>query len=492
MELATLGVEDLKSIIKVLRPGEKRLLKHLLTRKVNSEDALRLQLFKAIDSGQDRSEYELRKLACPGSSDSSFSHLKRRLRDDILSVLLIKESSKRIAQANRAATYECWRKLSQAYVLIFRGAKEEGARILDSARALAKEYELSAELLLINHVIREALYGQTNADELLEINKNLRTELDSLSDILRAEELSFVISLPQLKDRLLKDEAEGAEERIVDELKALYKNSQTGRVGFWYYMADVEKQMKEKNYPEALRLGKEFLELIEKSPSVRSKNNIAGASQSLGLTYLLVRDYHESIASLAKAAQLFPQNGFNRLTTLELMAQAYAALGDTVNGLLQVEKALKHPRIKAREQLVPRWLFIQSSIEFLAGNIDEAFKALNQDGYLMRQRDEWNVQFRMLEMLILIEQKDEEWLQFKIDTTRKFLTRHSELSSLRTKAFIDIISNLLRKELDFEQLSDRSMESLQLCLTESEGYEWNPTGPEIVRIDKWVDSKIRR
>jgi tetratricopeptide (TPR) repeat protein len=483
-------VEDLRGIIKVLRPGEKRLLKHILTRKVNAEDALRLKLFQTIDSALELNEFEIRMKACPTSSDSSFSHLKRRLMDDILGVLLIKESTKRIAQANRAATYECWRKLVQAYVLIFRGAKREGAHILESAKALAKEYELSAELVLINHVVREALYGQTNADELLEINNNLRKELGNLSDILRAEELSFVISLPQLKERLLKDQPEGFEERMVEELKVLYGNSQKGRVGFWYYMADLERQMKIKNYNEALRLGKEFLQLIEQSPSVRSKTNIAGVSQSLGLTHLLLRQYPESVSALLKAAQLFPQNGFNRLTTLELMAQAYAAQGDTASALVLVESALKHPRIKAREHLVPKWLFIRASIEFLAGNVEGAFKTLNQDGYLMKQRDEWNVQFRLLEMLILVEQKDEEWLQFKIDTTRKFLTRNSDLVSLRIRASIDILSNLLRKELDFGRLSDRSNDALQNCLTEAEGYEWDPTGPELVRIDRWVASKL--
>ena len=482
-------MDDLRSLIKVMRVGEKRMLKHMLSRNTNSEENQRWKLFRYIDKDGSVSEDELRAKFVK-TSNSAFSHLKSRLKDDILSVLLVKESPKRIAQANRAAQFECMKKLAQAYVLIFRGAKQEGASILKSAKELAIKYELAAELVSINHLTREALYSFTDAKSLNKVNTSLRNDLQLWNDILRSEELSFYITLPQLKDEMAKTEDEEYEARIINELKELYLKSNTARIGFWYYMADVENCVAEERFGDAIDLGLKFLELVENNPSVYSKNNIAGVNQTIGFAYLNYRNYVDASMHLARSEKLFPNAGFNRLQCLQLLVHAETALGSYAQAMAYVEKAMAHPRIGSREILVPRWLYNKSCIEFLSGDIDSSFKTLNKDGYLLKQQDEWNVQFRLLEMLQLVEMKDEEWLEFKIDATRKFLTRYKQLDTPRVRAAVDIIGNLLRKDLDFRLLSDKNKALLNHCLEEDPGYKWNPAGAELVRFDLWMKKKL--
>lgn len=472
-----------------MRVGEKRMLKHLLSRTTNAEDHQRYKLFRLIDVDgtlpEDKAKSEL-----GISSSSAFSHLKKRLREDILSVLLIKESSKRIAQANRAAQFECIKKLAQAYVLIFRGAKKEGAEILESARELAIKFELSAEMVSINHLKREALYTFTDPKQLSEVNESLRGDLQRWGDILRSEELSFLITLPQLKEALVLEKGEGFEESMISELQMLYERSGAARVGFWYYMAEVEKCIADGDFDRAISSGVDFLALVEESPAVRSKNNIAGVNQSLGFAYLNLRSYNLAIQHFKQSEKNFPAAGFNRLQCLLFLAQSELASAEYQAVLGTIQVALSHPRIKAREPLVPRWLFIKASTEFLIGNFDAAFKTVNQDGYLLRQQDEWNIQFRLLEMMLLVEMRDEEWLEFKLDATRKFLTRYKKLDTLRVRAAVDILGNLLRRDLDVEELSDKNLQALSNSVSEVEGYEWNPSGMELVRFDLWLKAKL--
>ncbi|MFT4545556.1 MAG: hypothetical protein ACI9EQ_002032, partial [Bacteroidia bacterium] len=121
-----------------------------------------------------------------------------------------------------------------------------------------------------------------------------------------------------------------------------------------------------------------------------------------------------------------------------------------------------------------------------------SFKSLNRDGYLLKQQDTWNIQFRLLELMQLIEQQDVEWLEFKLDATRKFLTRHKILDSNRVRTAINVFGNLVRKDLDFDEISEKNMDSLKSCLKEEKGFAWDPTGSEIVRFDEWVASKTSK
>ena len=170
------------------------------------------------------------------------------------------------------------------------------------------------------------------------------------------------------------------------------------------------------------------------------------------------------------------------------MALAEAAIANYTGSLRHVGVALSHPRVATRESLVPRWLFMKASVEFLKGEVDQSFKTINSNGYLMKQQDAWNIQYRLLEMMQLISRRDEEWLEFKLDATRKFLTRHKDLDSPRVRTAIDIFGNLLRKDLDFNLLSDKNLQGLNACLNEEKGFIWNPSSPEIVRFDYWIQS----
>ena len=382
------------------------------------------------------------------------------------------------------------KKISQAYVLIFRGAKTEGANILKAARELAVKYELAAELVTINHITREALYSFTDGKSLAAVNAAIRDDLQVWGDILRSEELSFYLTFPQLKEELTQDDHAEFDDRMIEELKHLYEKAGTARIGFWYYMAATEHYTQQKQFNRVLDLGLDFLKLVEDSPAIKSKNNIAGVNQTVGFAQMELRQFNEAVKHLSISEKLFPAAGFNRLQCLQFLVQSQIASEAYEEAIITIVKAISHPRIEAREHLKPRWLFIRSSVEFLQGDVNASFKTLNSEGFLMKQQDEWNLQFRMLEMLQLICMKDEEWLEFKLDATRKFLTRHKKLNTPRARAFVDVVSNLLRKELDFALVSDKNRELLNLCIEESEGYEWDPMSPEIVRFDLWIKKQM--
>jgi hypothetical protein len=174
---------------------------------------------------------------------------------------------------------------------------------------------------------------------------------------------------------------------------------------------------------------------------------------------------------------------------LQLLVKSQLANNDLQDAERTVQLAMHHPRINGAAHILPQWLFIQASTQFLKGEIKDSFRTLNSDGFISKQTDEWNVNLRLLEMMQLVEFGDEEWLEFKINSTKRFMTRNKQLVTPRVKLALDVMSSLLRNRLDFNDLPERIQGDLVECLEQEKGYAWQPDGVEMVRFDKWVMSK---
>ncbi|MCF8276357.1 MAG: hypothetical protein K9J17_06435 [Flavobacteriales bacterium] len=382
------------------------------------------------------------------------------------------------------------KKIAQAHVMIFRGALVEGIKVLRKSMQTAERFELVGEKLQMNHLLRECLISSATSEELKLLNEEITNDFQRYEALLYVEEQSMLLSSPEMSKTLKGKNNEKKYVELISSLGQLYKKHKLARIGFWYYMAATEYGTSRKDFNSVVELGLKFLKLVEKNPAVRSKNNIAGVNQTVGFAQMELRNFNEATNHLSKSEKFFPAAGFNRLQCLQFLVQAQLASGNYCGAEETISLALSHPRIAAREHLLPRWIYINGCAQFLHSDMSASFKSLNAEGYLLKQQDTWNMQFRLLEMMLLVEMKDEEWLEFKLDTTRKFVTRHKELGTLRVQAALDILGNLLRKELNFDELSPKSLTALKNCLDETEGYAWDPGGPEIVRLDKWVERKM--
>lgn len=477
------------TLVRLMRPSEKRLLLHYYTRNVNAESKMRLKLFRLINSGVETDTEAREKLKSPGSA-SSYSHLKSRLKDDILNILLMQDTSKRLAQPNRAAELDCRKKVAQSHLLLLRGASVEGMKLIKSALKEADKYELIAERLQINQLLREKFLGVGASQDLANLNTAINEDLLRYEALLKVQEKSFVLASPEFAKTLKSRSKDKQNLELIDELRKLYVKHKLARIGFWYYMAATEYYSAKKSHQDVIRLGLKFIKLVEESPAVRSKTNIAGVNQTVGFAFLQSFKYPKAIEHLGVSSTLFPTRGFNRLTSLELLVKSQLAANELQGANATVVKAISHPRIELRENLKPKWLFIKACVEFRLKEHSQSFKTINSDGFLLKQVDAWNVQYRLLEMLQLVEFLDEEWLEFKLDATKKFLNRHKELITPRVKLAVNLISHLSRHELSTEELSVDVQERLNLSLKSEGEYVWNPSGPELVRVDTWFQSKL--
>jgi alpha-D-ribose 1-methylphosphonate 5-triphosphate synthase subunit PhnL len=108
----------------------------------------------------------------------------------------------------------------------------------------------------------------------------------------------------------------------------------------------------------------------------------------------------------------------------------------------------------------------------------------------MKWKDELNIQFRILEVLQLLELEDYDWIDFKLETLRKFVSRNRKLKNPRIDGIIKVLYALQAKSYDLTRLNKSTLELIKKLNSSEKGWEWNPLGFELVRFDAWLERKM--
>ena len=181
-------MKSLSQIVRVLRPSELSLIRLYLNRRANGEPKLRLALLNLILDDPDITDGQARTKLPNELSVSAYSHLKERLKRDMLNAILWQESSKRFPESYMAASFECSKNIAQGYLLLMRGATNEGIQLLNKAEKLAADHELIGERIQMNQLVRRHLRSIRSSDQLRKLNKQIEDDLDSLRILNRTEE----------------------------------------------------------------------------------------------------------------------------------------------------------------------------------------------------------------------------------------------------------------------------------------------------------------
>ncbi len=483
-------MKSIYSVIEILRKGEIELIKHYYSRPVNAENKMRLALLTLALSETGLTNNDARIKLGFEMSGSGFSHLKRRLKQDMLNALLWQESGKRFAESYLAGEFECTKNIGQAYVLILRGNINEGLNVLSQARKLAVKYELVSHRIMINQLIRRRFHSLQSGKELNEVNRLLLLDIESLGMLNYAEENTLVLAAPQLFPKDATEEFRVKGDTMIQHLASKYAESGMARVGFWYLMAATEYYRSNGQFEEMLTSGMEFFELVSQSDALRSDPNISGVSQTVGIALVHLHRFKEAEDYLSISVNKFREGGMNQLKSIELLVKAQLASYATYHAKEAIDKGSSHLRVVANERLAARWNYFKACREFLISKPKESNVTLNSNTGLLKYRDDLNLQFRILEVLQLIELDERDWIEFKLDTLRKFLSRNRKLKTLRIDAVVKVLHAIQAKSYAFDSFNQATLKLVEKLHSDEEGWRWEPLGNELVRFDAWLGRRM--
>lgn len=484
-------MKNLAALIKALMPGEIRLIRHFYKISSNAEERKRAALFELVVNNPAITDTQAAKKLYKSKPNSAFSHLKARLRKDILNVLFLHDTNKKFDSPYFRAMFEVTKMLNQAFILRSRGAFNEAVNILNAAADLAEKYELPAEQVLIQQSLRRMIQYIKDEKILAGYNESIKKNVEFLDDLMQVEEFSYVVSVPSLFSTNKKISDPNYREEMMVYLKNTYEKTNSPKIGFWYYMTEVDHQTKVRNNEKALALALQFLKLVKESPSIYSQNNWAGVNMTVATILIHCKEYHRSTGYALVSLKNFPKGGMNELMSTEVLFFGQFRNKDYEDAHTTVNNIFNHPRIKSSSFFHAKWLYLKANLEFMEGKFGDAMKTLNQNTELMKDKSGWLLGYRLLEMMIMIEQEEYEWVDFKIDSFRKLLERQKGQQIQRAKLINTMLNSLVKNNFDFEETSIDESRNYKALIKAQDDLYWDPMGFEVIRFDEWFGNKVK-
>ncbi len=142
-----------------------------------------------------------------------------------------------------------------------------------------------------------------------------------------------------------------------------------------------------------------------------------------------------------------------------------------------------------------KWNYFKATALFFSSQYAAAEKSLAEIKFSRKPHCCQEVYSIVLNIMCIAEQQKWEILNMRSEALRKFFYRSAkyfEHTDKRLLIVCGIMKNLAASRFDFDKIR-REQSNLIKLLKEGEGeLAWKPYGHELVRFDKWIDSKVVR
>lgn len=422
-----------------------------------------------------------------GKKSSAYSILKKRLKDDLFNLMIFFDDSHKLSSSVIRAEHTVQRKLYQAGILYSRRLNIEAKAILKDALAIVNEYDLVDKKTQITH-----FYSFFEINEIRvfnSINKQLIREVDLMKDYYKA----FAISL-NLQDKLNKKikltiELKEDIDALYYDLNSLKTRKESIKIMELYFRASINYFLIYKRYDKAFKYAKKMLVLVKNNKEVKSILRLINSYLQLFEAALNLKKYKEASKYAKKAYETISKTKLkdsrNELIVLKYVFLANFHDSKSKKLELHLNKGLSHPVCKKIPDLKEEWQFYKAMYHFKLKEFNEVKTALYSINKLIKGNSGWNFAFRLLEIMMYIDEKSFDMVEYRIETFRKFISKSGYKSKERIKLIHKILKTLDKTGYNFKETAKIEKKSLQLLSAGKDAYQWEALGFELIRFDSW-------
>lgn len=488
-----MSLVNISQLISGLRSSEVALVRNYYKTTVGKRGLnKRLELFNIIKSKKGLDDSEVAFLLYKKRPNITYRQLLVRLRDDILKILLLQDSSVKFNSKIAQAELDSRRMITEGFILISRGITKEGINVLKRAEKIASEFELYNESITANELLLDA-HIMLKGEKIYNIYKTkIDIQVHNLQAHLKAKTYYHKIIAPSLFK--LKDQEEYVRfaGQAAQELKTDYEATKSNKVGYYYYYIATLHHNLSKNYSKALTVAEKFLEINTTSKAVSSKRTIATAYLQLAYINLQLKNYNKAVKDAENALKNFKSGLLNELTTLELLFLAHYYSANKTETKNVLDKALAHPKLNSNKFLPAKWHYYKACFLFQQKQFDEANIAMNDCTYLLEDKTGWLYGFRILDIMITLECNEMFLVDGKVSNFKKIIGKQKDINSSRAKTILKILDALVRKHYDYAAAAKNQKANITLLEEAKNNHLWEPMGYELIRFEEWFVSKLSK
>lgn len=485
-------MKNLVPIINSLNSKEKRLIRKFFSIQTNGMEKKKLQLFDVILKGKVQTDIEAAQILYDSTPNSAFSHVKRRLKKDLLNFILLQNSTAKDYPRAVQAETDCRRKFLQGQLLLQRGLHDEAEKLLNDALHLAETYEMFSEVLSIRRYLRTAFGFRRGLEIFEKYSENMDYNLKELGKWLKVRQDYYRISLPNefQTNKMMKLKNMGA--KILSDLEKINDDNSSVRFRFWYHVTKMHYYNMIKDFEEALEAAKIPLKLAKEGSILSSNTNYAGLLKDIIFIHLNLKEYEKAVDYSRQAVKTFREGIMNHLRAMDYLFFAHLRNKDYPAATQVIQDALKHKQINTGNRLIKaRWLFFRANLEYLQGDLDAAAKSLSTNDHITTDKSGWNLGYKLLQMMIHIDENDLFLVDYQVKNFNRLLSpKKTETENIaRARVISKVIRLFIKHRGDFKETFEVAKEEIE-ALTKGEGeLFWDPMGYEVIRFDEWLKQK---
>lgn len=408
---------------------------------------------------------------------AAFSQLKKRLKEDILNILLSRESTpnkspKSFVEAEAMALkYVLYGKM-----LLNRGLTEEAVDVLKKAFRLARDHE-AFEVEALAHSVFKTYAISQYSDELADAEQDFAEHVDDFYQLMKLN-----LNLQSLQQPLIIED-----NKVHSSCAGKTKKKHASiRLRFLKSYQKMESFLSANQHDKAQEIANETLEDVHENGHLLSSSQKARFFLSLSKVKLGLEQFDDAIYYGRQSSELFKPFEEKKLESLINVFKAHFHTQNLTKAkaVLKTCDSMAHSLNKTSSEIP----LFQACQLFQENNYRGSVKSLNQFFRRSKPKIEILLNGRILELQNLIEMKDYDWFDYKLDSFRKVVRYHSsEQLSERFTLIYKVFAELKRCSYQKQNLREHGKNELLNKLSDKKsGHYWNPLGSELVPVHSWL------
>jgi hypothetical protein len=141
-------------------------------------------------------------------------------------------------------------------------------------------------------------------------------------------------------------------------------------------------------------------------------------------------------------------------------------------------------------ELSPKWKYWEAFLLFRQKSFKNSLRLLYECQRELKALPDYYLGSKMLELMILFDQNEVDWLDYKVENLRKLIHRLKGKVSARIDCAFHVLRGI-QTHVPISFMDDLSTNEHLQKLRDGKGvYNWNPIDFELVRYDGWISGRL--
>lgn len=399
-----------------------------------------------------------------GSEPSAaFFQLKKRVKQEISELIcLLKKSS---ASEETMERIHCTELLLQSQILLSRGLTGPGSKQLEKSLKTAISSDCPDLVLSIFDTARKyGLEGVIRKKEIPELEMIIKNHLQILVNQYCQKQSPAVAQKSMLSPLL---------EQLNQEKS------------HWDSLSEIRRAISAKNFEIANRL---LIGLEGRMTNDHISNEIFEefflARQSI---LLQTGHFKEVIHNCKKVDPGKFQRRESNQELIEYQWYAYFYQENWEEALQLLKKKLS----KTDPENLAKWKYWEAYIRFRQKLFKPALQLIHESQNELKKVPDYYLGSKMLELMVLFDQNEMDWLDYKVENFRKLISRWKGKINVRIESAFQVFLCMVKtSKVDFQQQLPEHTHLNKLQSLSGE-YSWSPIDFELIRYDQWFTKHLQ-